>query len=118
MSLLHTITTAFVITVCDLPGTWINIVPNLPVELYYNFVLWVLNNKACYHYKFIHLLLFNLYVSRYGVLMNKKLGRSRMHEHPDSASQRPECNGPAPHCHARLYDHEARPGRCVTDRFK
>ena len=32
-------------------------------------------------------------------------------KHPDSASQRPECNGPAPHCPARLFDHEARPAR-------
>ena len=43
--------------------------------------------------------------------VNQKLGRSRMHEHPDSASQRPECNGPAPHCPARLFDHGARPAR-------
>ena len=44
-------------------------------------------------------------------MVNQKLGRPRMHVHPDSASQRPECNGPAPHCPARLFDHGARPAR-------
>ena len=38
-------------------------------------------------------------------LIRKKLCRTPTHEGPDSASQRPECNGPAPHYPARLIDH-------------